>query len=74
MQWVASCVHQEKCITEQLEGRKTNTYFHLMGGEVDLEHNNEFSLVDSGQGPRLSGFFHHLGNSDSPLWSLASHS
>lgn len=47
MRWVASCIYQAKYITEQLEGRRTNTYFHLMGGEVDLEEYSEFSFVDS---------------------------
>lgn len=47
MHWVASCIYQAKYITEQLEGRRTNTYFHLMGGEVDLEEYSEFSFVDS---------------------------
>lgn len=39
-------------ITEKLEGRGTNTCFHLTGGEVDLEE-YEFPLVDSGLGLSL---------------------
>lgn len=38
--------------SKELEERRNNMHFHLMG-EVDLEE-YEFPLVDSGLGPRLS--------------------
>lgn len=41
---------------------------------MELIEYNEFSLVDSGLGPRMSSLLQHLGNSHPLLWSLASHS